>query len=204
MTFYKWKYLFFSVNLQIMNFGSRAQALLFNRRRPKGLRVVTRAEFYAGSEYPFPTNGRWWVMGKIGICVWFWHFFVCLFAQWVFFQISVRSWQVWYQIKALNRRSLFICSFSSFSGCHGNGSQQFAFWSFSKDCTSEPKYFDHIKLAWIDQVKSKYVLIKPTLAHGWLPQHLFALAIQNNQLTCCQCKSNCFCSVSIDIDRNTH
>ena len=32
---------------------------------------------------------------------------------------------MWYQIEALNRGGSFMYSFSSFSGCHGNGSQEF-------------------------------------------------------------------------------
>ena len=42
-----------------------------------------------------------------------------------FYQISVRSWQIWYQIEALNCGGSFMYGFSSFSGCHGNGSQEF-------------------------------------------------------------------------------
>ena len=48
-------------------YGPRAQALLFNRLRPKGLRVVSRPEFCAEFDNPFLTNGRWWVRGEIGI-----------------------------------------------------------------------------------------------------------------------------------------
>ena len=40
------------------------------------------------------------------------------------YQISVRPWQIWYQIEAHNRGRSFVCSFGSFSGCHGNGSQE--------------------------------------------------------------------------------
>ena len=38
----------------------------------------------------------------------------------------------------------------------------FAVSSFSKDCTSDPKYFNHIKLQSIDQDKSKEVFDKQT------------------------------------------
>ena len=37
--------------------------------------------------------------------------------------ISFRSRQIWYQIEALNQTGSFMCSFGSFSGCHGKGSQ---------------------------------------------------------------------------------
>ena len=47
--------------------GPRARALLFNRLRPKGLRVVSRPTFCAESENSFLTNGRWWVRREIGI-----------------------------------------------------------------------------------------------------------------------------------------
>ena len=40
------------------------------------------------------------------------------------YQISVRPWQIWYQIEAHNSGRSFVCSFGSFSGCHGNGSQE--------------------------------------------------------------------------------
>ena len=40
------------------------------------------------------------------------------------YQISVRSWQIWYHIEALNRGSSFMCRFGGFSGCHGNGSHK--------------------------------------------------------------------------------
>ena len=40
------------------------------------------------------------------------------------YQISVRPWQIWYQIEAHNRGNSFVCSFGSFSGCHGNRSQE--------------------------------------------------------------------------------
>ena len=41
------------------------------------------------------------------------------------YQISVRSWQIWYHhIEALNRGSSFMCRFGGFSGCHGNGSHE--------------------------------------------------------------------------------
>ena len=40
------------------------------------------------------------------------------------YQISARPWQIWYQIAAHNCGSSFVCSFGSFSGCHGNGSQE--------------------------------------------------------------------------------
>ena len=39
-------------------------------------------------------------------------------------QISVRSWQIWYHIEALNRGSSFMCRFGGFSGCHGNRSHE--------------------------------------------------------------------------------
>ena len=39
------------------------------------------------------------------------------------FQISVGSWHIRYQIEALHCGSSFMCSFGTFSGCHGNGSQ---------------------------------------------------------------------------------
>ena len=41
-----------------------------------------------------------------------------------YYQISVRSWQIWYHIEALNRGSPFMCRFGGFSGCHGNGSHK--------------------------------------------------------------------------------
>ena len=40
------------------------------------------------------------------------------------YQISVRSWQIWYHSEALNRGSSFMCRFGGFSGCHGNGSHE--------------------------------------------------------------------------------
>ena len=39
-------------------------------------------------------------------------------------KISVRLWQMLYQIKAITCGSSFICSCASFSGCHGNRSQE--------------------------------------------------------------------------------
>ena len=48
-------------------YGPRARALLFNRLRPKGLRVVPRPKFCAESENSFLTNGRWWVRREISI-----------------------------------------------------------------------------------------------------------------------------------------
>ena len=41
-----------------------------------------------------------------------------------FFQISLRSWQMWCHIEALNCGSSSMCSFGSFSGCHVNGNQE--------------------------------------------------------------------------------
>ena len=41
-----------------------------------------------------------------------------------FYQISVRSWQMCYQIKAPNRGGSFVFSLGIFSSCHGNGSQE--------------------------------------------------------------------------------
>ena len=40
------------------------------------------------------------------------------------YQISVRSWQIWYHIKALNRESSYMCILGIFSGGHGNESQK--------------------------------------------------------------------------------
>ena len=39
-----------------------------------------------------------------------------------FYQLSVRSWQLWYHIKAPNGRSSFMYNLKIFSCCHGNGS----------------------------------------------------------------------------------
>ena len=41
-----------------------------------------------------------------------------------FFQNSVRSWQMRYQIKALHCGSSFMYNFGTFNGCHGNDSQE--------------------------------------------------------------------------------
>ena len=40
------------------------------------------------------------------------------------YQISVRSWQIWYHIEALSRGSAFMCRYGGFSGYHGNGSHK--------------------------------------------------------------------------------
>ena len=108
----------------IEGYGPRARALLFNRLRPKGLRVVPRPKFCAESENPFLTNGRWWVRREIGIFGWFWHFLYVNLHNVSHYQISVRSWQIWYHIEALNRGSSLMCRFGGFSGCHGNGSHE--------------------------------------------------------------------------------
>ena len=72
-------------------FGPRAQALLFNRLRPKGLRVVSRPEFCAESENSFLINGRWWVMGEIAFLGDFGTFLYVNLHNVSFFQTSVRS-----------------------------------------------------------------------------------------------------------------
>ena len=41
-----------------------------------------------------------------------------------FYQISVRSWQMWYQIKTLNGCSSFVCILGISSCRHGNRSQK--------------------------------------------------------------------------------
>ena len=55
------------------------------------------------------TRLNFWVLFCMLICI-MCHFF--------------RSWQMRYQIEALHCGSLFMCSFGTFNGCHGNGSQE--------------------------------------------------------------------------------
>ena len=38
----------------------------------------------------------------------------------IIIQISVQSWQMWYWIRGPSYGSSFICSFGTFSGCHGD------------------------------------------------------------------------------------
>ena len=70
----------------------------------------------------------------LGCWIWKWHIYIYTFSAGTFLnvnlhnmsaiQISVRLWQMLYQIEAITCGSSFICSCASFSGCHSNRSQE--------------------------------------------------------------------------------